>query len=278
MNGVEIARGASGSISGSTVSGNECDHPSCGTNPVTQTQSAGILLFNNLGQSPVPTVSATNNIVTGNDIGIYSDELTGTTTISGNNVNLNRDEGIYLDEGSASVTNNQITNNGSTPFGAGVIAVQGDFNSQADVNATVTGNTISGNPTVQVQDTCPGVGCPGPPAPPGTPNTTDTFTVHLVANRNAITGNPTIGANNATPSAPYNSTFNADLQLVGFGERSRPRRSRLGRRGVDRRELPRVVDDEQSQRAVSGSSGPADQSGGHDLRGWRSDGDVHAGC
>ena len=216
MNGVEIARGASGSISGSTVSGNECNHPSCGPNPLTQTQSAGILLFNSLGESPVPAVSATNNVVTGNDIGIYTDELTGTSTISGNTVNLNREEGLFLDEGSTSVTNNSITNNGTAPYGVGVIAAQGELNSQADVTATLTGNTISGNPTgIEAVDTCPGVGCPGPPAPPGSLNTTDAFTVHLTANRNSIAGNSTIGASNATPSAPQSSTFNATCNWWG---------------------------------------------------------------
>ena len=78
MNGIQIGRGASGSVSGTTVSGNECDHPVCGADPATKTQSAGFLLFNSAGVTPLPIVSLTNNIVTGNDMGIYTNMLSGT--------------------------------------------------------------------------------------------------------------------------------------------------------------------------------------------------------
>ena len=202
MNGIEVARGASGSLASNAVSGNECNHPVCGADPINDTQSAGILVFDDPATSPVPVVSVTNNNVTGNDIGIYSDQLTGTATISGNQVNANRYEGIFLDEGSANVTGNTIANNGTAnpTFGVGLIAVQGDQNSQGDVNATITGNTFSGNPTgVEATDVCPGAGC----------GTTDAFTVHLNVNRNAITGNTVLGVNNVTaPTSTVDATCN----------------------------------------------------------------------
>ena len=84
------------------------------------------------------------------------------------------------------------------------------------MSATITGNTISGNPIgVEALDSCPGAGCPGPPVPPGTPNTTDSFTVHLTVQRNSIAGNTTFGAVNQTPSAPYSSTVNAACNWWG---------------------------------------------------------------
>jgi hypothetical protein len=217
MNGIEFGRGASGSVSTTAVSGNECNNPVCGPDPVNDTQSAGILVFNGPGISPLPNVSVTNNDITGNDIGVYSDQLSGTSTISGNTINLNRYEGVVLDEGTANVTNNTITNNGTAPFGYGVFAVQGDFNSQGNTTATLTGNTISGNLTgIEADDVCPGVGCPGPSATPTpTPNTTDSFTVNLTASNNAITGNTVLGAGNATPGSPYNSTVNASCNWWG---------------------------------------------------------------
>jgi titin len=182
MNGIQIGRGASGSISGTAVSGNECDHPSCGADPLTQTQSVGILLFD-FTTSPVANVSATGNNVTGNDIGIYTSQLQGLATLSGNTVNANRYEGVLLDEGTALVTNNAITNNGSVPFGAGVFAVQGS-SSAGDTTATLTGNTISGNPQgVEISDVA-----------------VDAFTTHFQIHRNALTGNPTFGVDNLAAS------------------------------------------------------------------------------
>ena len=102
MNGIQISRGASASIVGNTVSGNKCDHPSCGADALNLTDSWGIALYDPLpGQTPVPAILVSNNVATGNDFGIYSSQLTGTPTISGNTVNANRYIGVYLDEGSA---------------------------------------------------------------------------------------------------------------------------------------------------------------------------------
>ncbi len=196
MNGIEIGRGASASVTGTTVSGNVCQLATvCGPNPVTQTQSAGILLFDNAGQ-PAPTVSATNNIVTGNDIGIYTGQLSGTTLISGNSISTS-DEGVLLDEGNATVTNNTIENNTVD----GVFAIQGDEEA-ANTNATLTGNTISDNPTgIEANDVCPGTHCFS--ANP------DPFTLNLIAHNNAIDSNPTLGVSNDTPTAfTVNATCN----------------------------------------------------------------------
>jgi hypothetical protein len=106
--------------------------------------------------------------------------LSGTSTISGNTVNANRYLGVFVDEGTASVKNNHITNNGSAPSGVGVIAVQGE-QGVADTTATLSGNTINGNPTgVEVTDVATG----------------DGFTTHVTVQRNALTANPTASVDN----------------------------------------------------------------------------------
>ena len=84
MNGVQFGRGASGSISGIERERQRVQSPvSCGIRSCHQHAIGGILVFDSL-TSGTPTVSVTNNTVTGNDIGIYSDQLSGTSTISGN--------------------------------------------------------------------------------------------------------------------------------------------------------------------------------------------------
>ena len=184
-NGIQISRGASGAVSSTTVSGNECDiaSPICGPDPNANDQSDGIILYDpTTGQTPVPTITLSGNTLTGNDVGIYTAQMTGTPMISGNTVNANRYEGIELDEGTASVVNNQITGNGGAS-GDGVFATQGDYGT-TDTTATLTGNTISGNPTgVFAEDVA-----------------VDAFTTHLTVQRNALTANPTAGLNNEAAS------------------------------------------------------------------------------
>jgi len=68
QNGIQVSDGATSTISGSTVSGNECDNPVCGPDAFTQTQSTGILMFD----SGKAKVSSTN--ANGNDIGVYNIE------------------------------------------------------------------------------------------------------------------------------------------------------------------------------------------------------------
>ncbi len=84
----------------------------CGADPLTQTQSAGIASLPAASGSTV-----TGNTVTGNDVGIYN-FADGPTTISGNTLTDNRFEGIVLDEGDATVDSNTID-----PGNVGILVV-----------------------------------------------------------------------------------------------------------------------------------------------------------
>ena len=90
-NGIEVASGATLTANHDTVSGNECNVGGgvCGPNLQTETQATGFLIFG-AGSG----VQLTNNTVTGNDIGVYTD--TG-ITMSQNTINQNRDEGLVVD-------------------------------------------------------------------------------------------------------------------------------------------------------------------------------------
>jgi hypothetical protein len=89
-NGIEVVNGAVGVVSGSTVTGNECNLATgCGPDPFTQQSATGILLI----QAGAGT-SFTGNTVRANDVGIYTDEG---VTLSHDNANNNRYAGIFVD-------------------------------------------------------------------------------------------------------------------------------------------------------------------------------------
>ena len=106
QNGIQVSDGASAHIDRSSISGNECDYPSvCGPNGLTQTQSAGVLIY----ATDAP-VTVTGSDLSGNDIGLYYDAdpskaapARPTAVIDGDQFNGNRYEGVQLDQGSALV-------------------------------------------------------------------------------------------------------------------------------------------------------------------------------
>jgi uncharacterized delta-60 repeat protein len=138
QNGIEVGDGATGTISGNTVSGNEYS----GTNPLqpgganqfTDVQSTGLLLFGTSG------LQVTGNIIDGNDIGIYNN--TDDATISSNqlgNTTANRYEGILEDQGSATISGNTVKGGN---LGIDVATFDGETGEAA--SATLDGNTVSG--------------------------------------------------------------------------------------------------------------------------------------
>lgn len=88
QNGIQISRGATGSVNGNTVSnnywtnasGNPSDNDPT-TNPSNADGAAGILLYQ-AGSG----ISVSQNILTGNQYGIWSVETAGSVTINGNSV------------------------------------------------------------------------------------------------------------------------------------------------------------------------------------------------
>jgi hypothetical protein len=138
QNGIQISRGAKASISGSTVTGNECNNAVCGPNAQTQTQSAGVLLFE---QASGVKVSSSN--ISKNDIGVYN--ATGNESvsakISNNTLEEDRFEGIVLEEGAAQVNGNNIIGNGKANVGIQLLQFEED---KVGVKATGKSDAISG--------------------------------------------------------------------------------------------------------------------------------------
>jgi parallel beta-helix repeat protein len=136
-NGIEVVNGAVAVVSRTTVTGNECNVPAaCGPDPFdpSTTSGSGILL----SQSGAGT-SFKSNTVSGNDIGIYTDDG---VTLSHNNANNNRYVGIFVDVDAAHgmFTYNTAT---STTAGAdeyGIITQSGQSNHFS--HDTAQGNSI----------------------------------------------------------------------------------------------------------------------------------------
>lgn len=114
QNGIQVSNGASAKIKASKVSGNECDHSSCGPDGLSQYQATGLLLF---GAAPGSSVASTE--LAGNDIGAYyystaakqpsSPEL----SLSKDSFVGNRYEGVVLDQGDALIKGGTITGPGN---------------------------------------------------------------------------------------------------------------------------------------------------------------------
>jgi hypothetical protein len=102
QNGIEIAEGAWGSVNGSTVSGNECEHPSCGSDSINQSQSAGVLFYD-----AAPGSWVSNSTTDGNDMGVsFAGASTSQTGVSITNdkIKNNRYEDVCLDQGKAKIS------------------------------------------------------------------------------------------------------------------------------------------------------------------------------
>jgi len=112
--GVTVSGGATGTISDNTISGNLCDLPACGPDPINQVQSAGILIISN----SVPTVISGNRI-SGNDIGTYLLGARGCCSDKGNTLTDNRYFGAVIQDGDNTLTGDSISGG---QVGVGVVA------------------------------------------------------------------------------------------------------------------------------------------------------------
>lgn len=234
-NGIQISRGATATVTNNQITNNACDNP-CGPNPVTDTQSGGILIYNAAGGLTIQ-----GNTLSGNDMAIYnytpansgatissarssarrsSSAYDGNaassgqrnvvvnntpTAITGNTLTGNRYEDIFLDEGTAALSGNSITGGN---IGVEVASFGGETgNAQGTLtNNLITGATVAG---IQLQL-----------------DPTATFQTKINGDSNSINGNA-LGVNNTTttpitltknwwgtPNGPANSanTFNVGAQ------------------------------------------------------------------
>jgi hypothetical protein len=110
QNGIEVAFGGYAKIKASSISGNECNASVCGSNPIAQTQSTGVLFFGAKAGSSVSTSTISHS-----DIGVYYEDEEATApsgsqvSISSNTLNEDRYESVALGKGFATVTGNTIT-------------------------------------------------------------------------------------------------------------------------------------------------------------------------
>jgi hypothetical protein len=150
QNGIQVSDGANATISGTLVTGNECDNAACGSGPF-DTQATGILLFD------AGTTKVMNSTVNGNDDGIYNVEdyawsyytpaspfVPINETFSKLSMN-NRYENASFDAGKSTLTGSTLTGGE-----AGLQVLQ--YNGQAaSAMATANTDTITGASVAAVQ-------------------------------------------------------------------------------------------------------------------------------
>lgn len=170
QNGIQISNGATATVTSNQISNFMCNHPSCGANPLSDTQDAAVLI---LGSGAGVVVQG--NAITNSDIGIYSNGPG--VQITGNTLTNNRYEGMLFDEGTATASGNSITGGN---IGVEVVSYGGNSgNSQVTFNNNVvTGATVAG---IQLQDD----------------TTSDAFVPVITGSSNKISGNAA-GVNNTT--------------------------------------------------------------------------------
>jgi hypothetical protein len=140
QNGIEVAFGAKGSISGTSISGNECEVAGVCSPTSLGEQATGLLFYGAAAGSKV-----TDSTSSGNDIGAYyASTSTAQPTrpelkLTADHLTGNRYEGAVLEEGDASLARNTI----SGPGEVGIDIVQSASQPYAD-DSTASGCTIEG--------------------------------------------------------------------------------------------------------------------------------------
>ena len=112
--GVTVNFASVARVTGNTIYGTVCTDPACGPDPINQQQSIGI----GATLSPPGTV-ITENIVSGNDVGIFLFGSEGCCQTSENRVIDNRLFGIIIQNGTGTTSENEIRGG---QVGIGVVA------------------------------------------------------------------------------------------------------------------------------------------------------------
>ena len=206
QNGIQISRGAKGSIKTTTISGNECNiiAPTCGSDSLNNAQSAGVLFYGAASGS-----SVTKSTIGNNDLGVYAGAVTpnaSTVTITHDvfgtiALGANRYESVVVDGATATVSNDTVkggnvglqllqygTAFGGQPFGSVAIAKNDTFNGLSVAAAQVYSDAVG----------AVGGDLPG----------------SLSISKSKVSGNPTsvTGSvlDNSPPTAAYVVTLNSD--------------------------------------------------------------------
>jgi hypothetical protein len=161
QNSIEIGRGASGRVLNSTISGNECDHPTCGPDYVTEDASFGVLVFD-----PGATVLVRGNTISGNDGGVFSCGISCLgyasigqphfVSVKHNTITNNRFYGIAFDQGPSLAGMNVISG------GNQGIVVAATSKESAPTHALIRYNWISGTAVADVDVVSDGNPHPAP--------------------------------------------------------------------------------------------------------------------
>jgi uncharacterized repeat protein (TIGR01451 family) len=135
QNGIQVSAGAVAALTHNTVRGNQCNHASCGPDPMTQTQAVGILLYN-----PGAGTTVSQNTITQNDLGLYSSSgsADNSVAISANLLTTNRYAAAIFSAGQATFSANEISGAGN--LGVAVLSYNGD---PANAAVTLTNNRVS---------------------------------------------------------------------------------------------------------------------------------------
>jgi hypothetical protein len=152
QNGIQVSNGALGTISGSTITGNECNYVtpspgvSCGADSMADYQASGVLFYGAAAGS-----SVTGSSINANDIGVYNAEDSATApsapvvSISGDSLVNDRYEGVLLDQGWASISADVIRGGN-----VGVQALQYAGQSYG-ANGNMSADVITGESVAAVQ-------------------------------------------------------------------------------------------------------------------------------
>ena len=114
QNGIQVSNGASAKIANSHISGNECDHSSCGPDAFSDYQATGVLFY-----GAGPGSKLTNTTLAENDIGAYlystqpTQPIFTEAQINGDLFSGDRYEGIALDQGKALIKHDTIKGPGN---------------------------------------------------------------------------------------------------------------------------------------------------------------------
>jgi hypothetical protein len=118
--GIEVGQGAVAKVSDNVIRGNVCSSPElgCGPDPITQSQGGG-LFINGSPVPPGPGTEFSDNVVSGNDIGIYLYAAGNCCNVHDNLILNNTLFGIAIQDGVTDVSHDTIRGGA---VGVGVIA------------------------------------------------------------------------------------------------------------------------------------------------------------